>query len=91
MTSNNIALSSLAMDLKRVALGFHSGSIKTAERFSDEALKRKNEVDVKNVKPYIKVFLEKLPKMLKNKDRVAEDSLMYSTIFQNYITHAKGD
>ena len=37
-----IALASLAMDLKRVALGYHNGSRDTAVRFLKEAIKRKN-------------------------------------------------
>jgi len=76
----------MAMDLKRVALGFHNGSNETAARFVDETLKRKNEVEVGKVKPYIKKWLDKLPEMLNQKDkaRLAEDALMYSTIFQNY-------
>ena len=40
MTKNNIAISSLAMDLKRVAVGYYGDSNKTARRFSQEALKR---------------------------------------------------
>ena len=87
MTKNNIALASLAMDLKRVALGFHLGSTKTALRFSQEAIKRKEEIDQSKLKLYIKKYLNKLPQVLKNHDKqkVAEDSLMYSTLFQNYV------
>jgi len=40
-----IAIASLAMDLKRVALAFHNGSEETAERFREEALKRLAEID----------------------------------------------
>ena len=89
MTKNNIAIASLSMDLKRVALGYYKGSDKTAVRFSRETLKRRNEVDKKNVEPYIRKILKKLPKILKQKDKMklAEDALMYSTIFQNYAIH----
>lgn len=89
MTKNNIAISSLAMDLKRVAMGYHRGSNKMADRFSDEALKRKNEIKLSEVKPYLREFIRTLPKILKQKDkeRIAEDALMYSTIFQNYAIH----
>ena len=89
MSNNDIALSSLAMDLKRIALGFHSGSIQTAERFCQEALKRKSEVDLDEVAPYIRKCLDKLPEVLENRDRVSEDALMYSTIFQNYVVYGK--
>ncbi len=85
MNKNQIALSSISMDLKRVALGYHRGSIATASRFLEEALKRKNEVDTTQVKPYIKKLLDKLDLLAKEKDteKIAEDALMYSTLFQN--------
>ncbi len=85
--NNKIILSSLAMDLKRAALGYYKGSVKTADRFSEEAIKRKNEVDLKNVKPYIVRLLGKMEIVLKQSDKkdAAEDLLMYSTLFQNYV------
>jgi hypothetical protein len=86
--NNKIALESLVMDLKRVALGYHRGSLKMASRFSEEALKRKNEIDVTNVKPYIKTLLTSLDTILTNKDpnKIADDTLMTSTLLQNYIS-----
>jgi hypothetical protein len=86
MTRNNIIIASLALDLKRVALGFYNGSDKTAKRFSKEALKRKDEIEEKEVKHYLGKMLRKLPGILRQKDKMklAEDALMYSTIFQNY-------
>jgi hypothetical protein len=85
MTKNQIAISSLAMDLKRVALAYQTGSTKTAERFTEEALARKKEIT--GVKPYLKKHLNDLPEALGNpdKEKVAEDALMYSTIFQNSV------
>ena len=85
MDRNQIILSSLAMDLKRVALGYHRGSIQMADRFLQEALKRKRELDLKNIKPYIKKLLEKIDglKIGNDKQKIAEDALMYSTLFQN--------
>lgn len=73
------------MDLKRVALGYYHGSNRTAERFFEEALKRKQEIDLKEVAPYITKLLYKLDKLSKelDKKKVAEDALMYSTLFQN--------
>lgn len=87
MNKNQIAISSIAMDLKRVALGYHNGSTKTAARFVQEALKRKEEINKKEVKPYFQEILRKLPSVLsqKNKQKLAEDALMYSTLFQNYV------
>ena len=60
MSSNKIALSSLALDLKRVALSYHRGSITTGDRFFVEAMKRKSEVDLALVKPYVGKMLGRL-------------------------------
>jgi len=89
--NNYIAISSLAMDLKRAALGFYKGSFDTALRFQEEALKRSNEVDIKIVKPHIKKLLLKLPEILKDPDKkhLAEDLLMHSQILQNYALTIK--
>ncbi len=89
MNNNQIALSSLAMDLKRVAVGYHHGSGTMANRFLAEALKRKNEIDPTTVKPYIAKLLEKIDTLVKEKDttRIAEDALMYSTLLQNASFH----
>ena len=46
MDKNKIALGSLAMDLKRVALGYYRNSTKVAEIFMEEALKRKKELNL---------------------------------------------
>ncbi len=82
--NNKIALASLAMDLKRVALGYHRGSKLMAERFWQEALKRKDEIDVKNIKPYLKKLLDSFPSIYNQEDNmIAENALMYSTLFQN--------
>ena len=83
--NNQVVLSSLAMDLRRVAMGYHRGSKKIAERFFEEALKRKDEVDRGKVKLYVSKLLDQLPDVTKQADgqRIAEDILMYSTLFQN--------
>lgn len=84
--NNKIILESLSMDLLRVALGFHRGSYKMAERFLDEALKRKDEVDEREIKPYLKQTLNRMENSLKvsSSEKKAEDALMYSTIIRNY-------
>ena len=86
MSKEKIAISSLSMDLKRIALGFNNGSEKTAKRFTQEALKRREEIS--NLPPYLKKIINILPQALSQKDKqkLAEDALMYSTIFQNYVT-----
>lgn len=85
MDKNKIALSSLALDLKRVAFGYFRGSNNVAERFFEEALRRKREIDSTKTKPYIKNLLSSFEKIKLEKDgkRKAEDALMYSTLFQN--------
>lgn len=86
MSTDKFAIESLAMDLKRVALGYYNGSERSAKRFSEEALKRKDEIGIANLKPYFRRKLQSLPEILAQKDKkkLAEDALMYSTIVQNY-------
>lgn len=85
MDSNKIALSSLALDLKRVALGYYRGSDALAKRFLEEALKREKEIDKSSVKPYVRAILDKIKFIGQGKNRIdiAEDALMYSTLLQN--------
>lgn len=81
---NKIALSSLAMDLHRVAMGYHRGSNKMADRFFIEAMKRKNEIDVSSVKPYIRQLLKKLETIEQAKPhQYSEEILTYSILLQN--------
>ena len=80
---NKYILESLASDLKRVALGLNRGSNTMAERFLDEALKRKKELDTDKVAPYIKNLLNNL-----NKKITPDDALMYSTLIKNYTQHS---
>lgn len=83
---NKIAIESLSMDLLRVALGYHRGSIKMAERFLTEALKRSSEVNKTEIKPYFVRVLNKIPSIISEDDlgKRAEDALMYSVICKNY-------
>jgi len=81
---NNQILGALALDLKRVAIGYFRGSNIMADRFYEEALKRREELDNKNLKPYLINILNKLDNLRKQeKKRAAEDALLYSTILQN--------
>lgn len=83
--NNFIALSSLAMDLERVSMGLYRKSYKMADRFAEEALLRRKEIDKAKVQPYIAKLLDNLEQLLKSTDdqRKAEDAMMYSTLFQN--------
>ena len=81
---NNQILGALALDLKRVAIGYFRGSNTMAEKFYEEALKRKKELDGKSLKPYLINFLNRLDDLKEQeKSKAAEDALLYSTIFQN--------
>ena len=82
--NNEYILESLASDLKRVALGLHRGSNTMAQRFMEEAIKRKNEIEIKTVAPYIKKIINQLDKNID-----AENALMFSTLIQNYIQYRK--
>lgn len=83
---NKIALSSLALDLKRIAIAYQRGSDKMAERFIQETKRWVKKVDIHNTPKYIQKLIQKLNNIFDNTDktRVVEDSLMYSTLFQNY-------
>lgn len=83
--NNYISLSSLAMDLKRVANGYYHGSDKTAQKFWQEALLRRGEIDKSKLKPYIAELLDNLEHLnnTQDKQKLAEDVLLYSILFQN--------
>lgn len=83
--NNKITLESLVMDLKRVALGYQRNSIKMADRFYEESIKRKQEVDTTVLKPYLVNILKKI-ELIKNEDKskAAEDALLYCILIQNY-------
>ena len=81
---NKQILGALALDLKRVALGYHRGSIIMADKFFQEAIKRRNELDNGDLKPYLVKLLNDMEKLrIENKSKAADDALFYSTIFQN--------
>ena len=48
--NNKVILESLSMDLLRVSKGIYRGSDKMAEKFLEEALKRKSEVKQSELK-----------------------------------------
>lgn len=85
---NKVILGSLALDLKRTAIGFNRGSFIMAEKFLSEALKRKNEYKKKNAKPYLLKILDKIDNLkTQPKDELAENALMYSTLIQNFVLY----
>jgi hypothetical protein len=85
--NNKKVLAALSMDLRRVALGYFRGSTSMAEIFFQEALKRSDEIDGTNLKPYLVKFLNDMKNLKKEGGKkTAEDALLYSTIFQNAST-----
>ncbi|MDP3998499.1 MAG: hypothetical protein Q8P89_02690 [bacterium] len=85
------SLASLAMDLKRASLGFSRGSNLMAQKFLEEAIRRKQEISPDQIDSYIKKILAKLPDIFGGKDdsKKAEDALMYGVLLQNYVvTHS---
>lgn len=85
MTDQKVILESLAMDLKRVALGLHRGSLSMAERFKTEALQREAELEQLDISNYLKkIITGSRQALLSNSPQSSEDVLMYSTLFQNY-------
>jgi hypothetical protein len=86
---NKQILGALAMDLKRVALGLHRGSTTMAQRFEKEAGMRMEEVERKDLLPYMNTILIKIHSTFSTKDieKKADDILMYSTIVQNYVLY----
>lgn len=82
--NNKIILESLALDLKRVSMGYHRGSIKMANRFLEEAIKRKDEADISLLKPYMRRIIVRVHKLKDDRSRIAEDAQMLSTLVQNY-------
>ena len=78
-------LAALSMDLKRVALGYHSKSNQTASRFVEESLKKIHDINSDDFPPYLQKLLANTEHVItqKDKQKVAEDALMYSTLLQN--------
>lgn len=85
MNDQKIIIESLAMDLKRVAIGMQRGSYGMAVCFKKEALKRIQELESGQLNNYLEKLIINLKKSLsKDNEQEAEDALMYSTLFQNY-------
>lgn len=91
MTPSQRKLAALSMDLKRVALSYQSHSRPTAARFATESLNKMRTIDPASVPNYIKKILDRLEEILGqvDKEKVAEDALMYSTILQNAALYGK--
>lgn len=84
--NNKIILESMALDLKRVALGSYSNSTKMAERFLQEVYKRKTELNTNELPDPVNTLLVHMTDQLKVSDinRLADYALMYSTLLLSY-------
>lgn len=82
-SSEKFAIQSMAMDLKRVSLGIHNGSYTMAERFLEEAKKRKDEING-SYPAYIANIFKLINRIELKKKNSAEDAMMYSTLLQNF-------
>ena len=49
--NNKLLLQAMALDLKRVAIGYHSGSITMADIFFKEVVKREHQLDFESLTP----------------------------------------
>lgn len=85
MNQTQKQLASLSMDLKRAALGFNRNSIAMANRFVEESWRELEKIDFKKLPSSIRKLVLGTKSILsrKDSDRIAEDMLMYSTLFQN--------
>lgn len=91
MNNQKLIIESLAMDLKRVALGLHRGSFNMANRFKEEALKRELELEDQQTDNYLNKLLKRAKMALLSQETdAAEDILMYSTLFQNFALKKMG-
>jgi len=89
MTATNITLSSLSMDLYRVAQAAHRGSTKTCERFLVETDRWIHELEEVPLKPSMKQVIDRT-KLLKTYDvdqKLAEHALTYSILLKNHVIH----
>lgn len=82
--NQTLIIESLSMDLLRVALGLHRGSVKMVARFKEEALRRVSEIESQKHSAYVeKLFTGTKTALDSDKKDSKEDILMYSVLFQN--------
>lgn len=86
MNAGKIIFGSLALDLHRVAMGYHNKSFKMADRFMLEVQDRTQEAMTLEIQPYMKPHIAQINKLadIEDIEKRAEDALTYSVIVQNY-------
>ncbi len=84
--NNKLLLESMALDLKRVALGSYSHSTKMTERFLQEVFKRNDQLDRSSFSSTLIKVLNCMERQLqlKQHQRLADDALMYSTLLLSF-------
>ncbi len=89
MTPTDMALSSLSMDLYRVAQSAHRGSMKTCKRFLQETDRWIDELDEMTLQPSMKQVVGRIKqlKSLPLDQTVAEYALVYSILLKNHVVH----
>lgn len=93
MKNNELILGALAMDLQRIANGYHRGSNKMATRFVLETKRWQQEIDRSKLPQYIIDILDRLNPLFKSDDLqlIADRVLMYSTLLQNFVRTRKNN
>ncbi len=89
MTTVNIALSSLSMDLYRIAQAAHKGSIKTCERFLVETDRWIAEIQDTQLQPSMEQIINRVKelKTFSVDQKLAEHALVYSILLKNHVVH----
>lgn len=81
-------IGALSLDLKRVALGLHRGSIKMADRFESESRQRQQEALSIGIDDSLQRIFNIWHKVNQDKviERKAENILMISVLLDNYLS-----
>lgn len=87
MTDTDLILSSLSMDLYRIALAASRGSIKTCQRFLLETERWIGLLDKKQLKPSTIKVIKKTNelKLYEIDQTLAEHALVYSILLKNLV------
>ena len=86
--NNRSLLQAMALDLKRIALAYHTHSLKTAERFLKEVMQKKTYLTVNELPEEALLLLSFLDNIPEEKSLIkrADDALMLSTLFISFST-----
>ena len=87
VTNVNMLLSSLSMDLYRVAQAANRGSVATCRRFLTETNRWSNELEKMTLKPSVLKLINKTKQLQKYEvdQTLAEHALVYSILLKNQV------